>query len=67
MKSKELQVEEELRILKAKLELLDALNDKSNYLDYEILNSDGFFRRSELEGLFDEALLENYDYREERC
>ena len=66
MKSEEL---DELEIIKRKLELLDIINDTTNYLDYEILaklKRGFFFRRSEVEGLYDKEILDKYKYEAER-
>jgi len=53
--------DEEIDVLQRKIKLLDVLNDTDNALDKEILSSD-ILRESELEGLYDEATLKEYDY-----
>jgi hypothetical protein len=53
--------DEEIDVLRRKIKLLDVLNDTDNALDKEILSSD-ILRENELEGLYDEATLKEYDY-----
>ena len=60
---------DELEIIKRKLELLDIIHDTPNYLDDEILTTlerGFFFRRSEVEGLYDREILNKYKYRSKR-
>lgn len=62
-------IKRELEIIKRKLELLDIINDTTNTLDYEILaklERGFFFRRSEVEGLYDKEILDKYKYEAER-
>ena len=62
-------IKRELEIIKRKLELLDIINDTTNTLDYEILaklETPRYFRRSEVEGLYDKEILDKYKYEAER-